>query len=103
MKKYTDEEAERQYELMKDAVLSDTAFLKYCLKILAYEKAERCSGRETEEAEQLQLYATNKQWKNHPLMYELIVGDGLDHDMFNLVFEQPFYVEGKRVNIQSIK
>ena len=87
-KKYTKEE----YEINLAHQMADTEFLGRCGEILQMEVNERCSSHDSETEEMLSLYATDEQWKKHPMMYELIMGDGLDDDMFELIFDQTFYV-----------
>ena len=71
--------------------MPDREFLGRCGKILQMEVTERCSSHDSEEEEMLSIYATDKQWKKHPMIYELIMGDGLDDDLFELALNQPFY------------
>ena len=87
-KKYTKEE----YEINLAHQMADTEFLGRCGEILQMEVNERWSIHDSDAEELLMFNATDEQWKKHPMMYELIMGDGLDDDMFELIFDQTFYV-----------
>jgi hypothetical protein len=99
MKKYTKKEWEKQ----KDSELSDIEFIESCFRIIAMEVNERWSSHDSDEEEYLSMYATDKQWGKHPLMYELIIGGGLDDDEFELALEQTFYADGKQFKCAKFK
>ena len=98
-KKFTKE----KYEIQKEHQLSDMEFVESVLKILTMEVTERMSSHDSEEEEYLSLYATDEQWKKHPLMYELIMGDGLDDDEFEIAITQTFYADGKEFKCELSK
>ena len=75
--------------------MNDYEFIESVFKIIAMEVNERLSSHDSEEEEYLSLYATDEQWKKHPLMYELIMGNGLDDDEFDIAIDQPFYADGQ--------
>ena len=81
-----------KYEVSEEDMYSDTEFLGRCGEVLQKECIERNSSHDSDVEKELSLYATDEQWKKHPLMYELIMGDGLDDDMLELAITQPFYV-----------
>ena len=98
-KKHTKEE----WEIQKEHQFTDREFIESVLKILAMEVCERWSSHDSEEEESLMLYATNKQWSKHPLLYELIMGDGLDDDEFELALEQKLYADGEEFKCKKYK
>ena len=83
--------------------MPDEEFLGRCGKILQMEVTKRLSSHDSEEEEELSLYATDEQWKKHPMMYELIMGDGLDDDEFELAITQTFYADGKEFKCELSK
>ena len=87
-KKHTKE----KWEIAKQQQMTDEDFMIECGKILQMEVTKRLSSHDSVEEEWLSLYATDEQWKKHPMMYELIMGDGLDDDLFELAINQEFYV-----------
>ena len=91
MSKFTAKESKQQ----RQSRLDDFEFMDYCFKVIAMEVNERGSSHDSEEEEILSLYATKKQWVKHPMMYELIMGNGLDDDEFNLAINQTFYADGQ--------
>jgi len=82
-----------QYEIYKEDMMDDLEFLGKCGEVIQKECIERNSSHNSDAEETLSLYATDEQWKKHPLMYELIMGEGLDDEMFEVAFNQPFYIE----------
>ena len=90
-KKFTKEE----YEIQKEHQLSDMEFVESVLKILTMDVAERMSSHDSEEEEYLSLYATDEQWRKHPMMYALIMGDGLSDEEFDIAFNQKIFGEQK--------
>ena len=91
MSKFTAKESKQQ----RQSRLDDFEFMDYCFKVIAMEVNERGSSDKTEEEEILSVYATKKQWVKHPMMYELIRGNGLDDDEFDIAIDQPFYADGQ--------
>ena len=91
MSKFTAKESKQQ----RQSRLDDFEFMDYCFKVIAMEVNERGSSDKTEEEEILSVYATKKQWVKHPMMYELIMGNGLDEDEFDIAIDQPFYADGQ--------
>ena len=91
MSKFTAKESKQQ----RQSRLDDFEFMDYCFKVIAMEVNERGSSNKTEEEETLSVYATKKQWVKHPMMYELIMGNGLDEDEFDIAIDQPFYADGQ--------
>ena len=83
--------------------MNDYEFIESVFKIIAMEINERLSSHDSEEEEYLSLYASNEQWKKHPMMYELIMGDGLDDDEFELAITQTFYADGKEFKCELSK
>ena len=100
MKKKHTKEA---YEIQKSSLMNDYEFIESVFKIIAMEINERLSSHDSEEEEYLSLYASNEQWKKHPMMYELIMGDGLDDDEFELAITQTFYADGKEFKCELSK
>ena len=64
---------------------------------------ERLSSHDTDQEEFLLLYATNEQWKRHPMMYELVLGKGLDDELFELAINQTFYVDSSEFKMHKTK
>ena len=95
-KKYTKE----KFEIMKEHQLPDSEFLGRCAEILQMEVTKRCSSHDSPTEEELSLYATDEQWKKHPLMYELIMGDGLGDEEFDIAMSQPFYVDDMTFRVE---
>ena len=91
MSKFTAKESKQQ----RQSRLDDFEFMDYCFKVIAMEVNERGSSDKTEEEEILSVYATKKQWVKHPMMYELIIGNGLEDDEFEVAIDQPFYADGQ--------
>ncbi len=82
----------KEWEIAKEDEMTDTEFLGRCGQILQMEVNERWSSHDTDVEELLSMYATDEQWNKHPMMYELVMGNGLDDELFPLIFEQTFYV-----------
>ena len=99
MPKFTAKESKKQ----RQSRLDDFEFMDYCFKIIDMELDQRDSSRNTEEEEILSVYATKKQWVKHPMMHELVLGDGLDDEQFNLAINQPFYADGQEWERETFK
>ena len=95
-KKYTKE----KYEIKEEHQLPDTEFLGRCGEILQMEVTKRRSSQETDTEEMLCLYATDEQWKKHPMMYELIMGDGLSDEELDMAISQPFYADDMTFRVE---
>ena len=93
----------KEWEIQAEHQLPDNEFIGRCGEILQMELTERCSSQDSDTEEMLSIYASDEQWKKHPLMYELIKGDGLDEDLFELLFEQIFYVGDNKFKMHRTK
>ena len=89
--KFTAKESKKQ----RQSRLDDFEFMDYCFKIIDMEVNKRGSSRNSDEEEILSVYATKKQWVKHPLMYELIMGSGIDEYDFKIAINQTFYADGQ--------
>jgi len=99
MTKFTAKESKKQ----RQSRLDDFEFMDYCFKIIEMEVNKRCSSHNTKEEEILSVYATKKQWVKHPLMHELIMGNGLDEEEFKVAIKQTFYADGQDWKCESFK
>ena len=93
----------KEWEIQKEHMMNDYDFIGSCFKIIAMEVIERWSSHDSEEEEFMSMYATDEQWAKHPLMYELILGNGLDDDEFELAIQQTFYADGKEFKCEKYK
>ena len=91
MAKFTARESKKQ----RQSRLDDFEFMDYCFKIIDMEIINRESSHNTKEEEILSVYATKKQWVKHPLMHDLIMGNGLDDNQFKVAINQTFYADGQ--------
>jgi len=99
MAKFTAKESKQQ----RQSRLDDFEFMDYCFKIIDMEMNERESSHNTKAAEILSVYATKKQWVKHPMMHELIMGNGLNDEQFRLAINQPFYADGQEWKRENFK
>ena len=91
MNKFSAKEMKKQ----RQSMLDDFEFMDYCFKIIYMEVDERGSSHNTREEQILSAFATKKQWIKHPMMYELVMGEGLDDNAFKVAINKPFYADGQ--------
>ena len=91
MTKFSAKEMKRQ----RQSRLDDFEFMDYCFKIIDMELNKRESSHNTREEQILSAFATKKQWLKHPMMYELVMGNGLDDEAFEVAINKPFYADGQ--------
>ena len=91
MVKFSAKEMKRQ----RQSRLDDFEFMDYCFKIIDMELNRRESSHNTREEHILSAFATKKQWLKHPMMYELVMGNGLDDEAFKVAINKPFYADGQ--------
>ena len=91
MTRFTAKESKKQ----RQSRLDDFEFMDYCFKIIDMELNQRESSHNSEEEEILSVYATKQQWVKHPLMHELILGNGLDDSLFKDAINQKFHADGQ--------
>ena len=85
----------KEMKKQRQSRLDDFEFMDYCFKIIDMELKVRESSHDTREEQILSVFATKKQWIKHPMMYELIMGDGLDDEAFKIAIDEPFYADGQ--------
>ena len=96
--KLTAKEMKRQ----RHSRLDDFEFMDYCFKIIDMELKERGCSHNTNEEQIISAFATKKQWFKHPMMYELIMGEGLDDDAFEIAINKPFYADGQEWKCERV-
>ena len=93
--------AKDKWEIPKEHQMPDTEFLGRCGEILQMEITERLSSHDSETEEMSSLYATDEQWKKHPMMYELIMGEGLSDEELDIAMSQAFYMDDMTFKIKK--